>query len=112
MKSLVYEDAAPLGATDEYVSGTRDMTLVAQDFGIAVSHFVVEVDSDQAGTIEIDESTDRIVWSQSQAPTVYTADSGTLRLSVLPTLQFVRAAFVNGSTPQTRFEMSTGVDYF
>jgi hypothetical protein len=111
MKSMVIELVTPLSGSASYTSGTRDMKTVEQDYGIAVSNFVVEVDSDAGGTLEIDESSDMIVWEQSQSPTGYTGGEGVLRLSILPEQRYVRAKFTNGSGAQTRFTMSTGVDY-
>ena len=111
MKSQVIELVSPLGDDDEYTSGTRDMSAVASDFGIAVSNFVVVVDSDQDGTIEIDQSTDQIIWDEAQTPTDYVGNTGALLLSVQPVQRYVRAKFVNAATPQTRFTMTTGVDY-
>ena len=108
---MVIELVDPLGLTDAYISGTRDMQAVTWDFGIAVSYFVVEVDADQDGTIEIDESTDQIIWEEGQAPTNYDATNGALTISVQPVLRYVRAKFVNGDVAQTRFTMTTGVDY-
>jgi hypothetical protein len=111
VKSKVIELVSILGATDSYTSGTRDMHSVWIDFGIAVSNFVVEVDADENGTIEVDESTDQIVWEPSGDVTDYVGDSGVLALSVMPVSRYVRAKFVNGSSGQTRFTMTTGVDY-
>lgn len=110
MRSQVIENVSPLAASASYTSGTRDMTLVADDFGISFSHFVVEVDSDEGGTIEIDQSTDMIVWSSLESPVTYTGASGILRLSAMPTERFARAKFVNGLVIQGRFTMTTGVD--
>jgi hypothetical protein len=87
------------------------MHAVAKDFGIAVSNFVVEVDADQAGTIEIDESTDQIVWQLAADASQYDPTTGILQLSVQPAQRFVRAKYTNGSVIQTRFSLHTGVDY-
>lgn len=111
MKSQVIELVSPLAGTASYISGTRDMHHVARDFGVAVCNFVVEVDSDQSGTVEIDESTDQIIWTLPETPTVYTGDEGILQIAIQPAQRYVRAKFVNGSTLQTRFAMTTGVDY-
>lgn len=111
MKSIVYENVVPLAGNASFTTGIRSMLDSANDFGSAVVNYTVVVDSDQAGTVEVDESTDEIVWIQVQAPTVYPAASGQLVVSVTPTETFVRSKFTNGATPQTRFTMSTGVDY-
>jgi hypothetical protein len=112
MKSMVIELVEPLGPDDEYISGTRDMRATSWDFGIAVSFYVVKVDADQDGTIEIDQSTDQIVWEEAQAPADYLAANGAMTISVQPALQYVRAKFVSTSlATQTRFAMVTGVDY-
>jgi hypothetical protein len=111
MKSLVIELVSPLATDGEYTSGTRDMRAVARDFGISISCFNVEVDSDQDGSLEIDESTDQIVWEQAASPTAYVGDNGTLFVTAQPVLRYVRAKFTNGADAQTRFAMTTGVDH-
>ena len=110
MRAQVIEDVPVLGAAGVYTSGTRDMTLVVDDFGISYSYFVVAVDSDQGGTVEIEQSTDQIVWSVVGPSSTYTADSGILSVGAQPTERYARAVFTNGATPQTRFTMTTGVD--
>lgn len=110
MRAQVIENVSPLGSNGAYTSGTRDMQLVADDFGMSYSFFVVEVDSDEGGTVEIDQSTDLIVWAEVTAPSSYTAASGILSIGVQPTEQYVRAKFTNGATAQGRFTMTTGVD--
>jgi hypothetical protein len=110
MKSQVIENVTPLIANASYVSGTRDMMTVASDFGISISFFNVEVDSDQAGTIEIDESTDQIVWTQLLAPEGYVADTGILHVTAQPNERYVRAKYTNSVSAQTRFTMTTGVN--
>ena len=111
MHSEVIELVTPLGANGVYTSGTRDIHHVHKDFGVAMSNFVVEVDSDQSGSVEIDQSTDQIVWTPAATATSYLGGEGILTLSIQPAEQFVRAKFTNSSVTQTRFTMTTGVDY-
>jgi hypothetical protein len=111
VKSLVIENVSPLGANAVYTSGARDMDAVSVDFGIAVSNFVVAVNADHDGTLEIDESSDLIVWQPAQTSTDYDAGTGVLTLSLMPAQQYVRAKFTNDATAQTFFTMTTGVDY-
>lgn len=111
MKSIVYELVDPLSGNEEYTSGTRSMNDTALDFGSAVCNFVVLVDSDQNGTLEVETSTDQIVWDEAEDPTDYVGGTGILQLSVLPPQMFVRAKFTNGPVAQTYFSMVTGVDY-
>lgn len=107
---MVIELVAPLAANGVYTSGTRDMNAVHDDYGVAVAHYEATVDSDQSGAIEIDQSTDQIVWA-SGVSTAYTAATGVMLVAFQPTQQYVRAKYTNGTTLQTRFAMTTGVDY-
>lgn len=110
MRAQVIENVAPLAANAIFTSGTRDMFLVGYDFGVAFAYFTAQVDSDQAGSVEIDQSTDKIVWAALGSPTDYTAASGVLSVSALPTMRYTRVKFTNSTTLQTRFNVTTGVD--
>ena len=111
MYSEVIELVTLLSPNGVYTSGTRDMNHVQKDFGVAMSNFVVTVDSDQSGSVEIDQSTDQIVWAPAATATAYTGGEGVLTLSIQPEQQFVRAKFTNSAVTQTRFAVTTGVDY-
>ena len=93
------ENSAVLAA-----AGTRNgATQSASGFG----RFRAFASSDQAGTLNIQQSRDGVTWYTTTSVAVAAgATAGTVLESLLA-LPLVRAQYVNGATPQTAFEFDT-----
>ena len=121
------ENSANLGAAG-FVVGVKYEISTDQPFteqaasgdDTASARFRVFATSDQTGTVFIEQSVDGNSWyvTKTQATTATTpgnttgsvAAVGTVPiLEDLVTLPYVRARFVNGATPQTRFVFATAL---
>lgn len=89
------------------LAGAAAFTGTSRDGGSTQAYniFVVNIFSDQAGTLKIQKSTDNTTWRDAA-----TADitAGVPReLSVRCTARYHRAYYLNGATPQTLFSLTS-----
>lgn len=95
------EATALLAAAAAFVGTSRDAS--------GFSRFRVRAFSAQAGTLEVEQSSNGTTWRREAGHTVAVAAGETRALDVPVLAQFVRARYVNGATAQTAFELNTAL---
>ena len=120
-ESLVNLGAAgtKVGATYE-IQPEQPFTEQVQGMDTAMARFRVFATSDQTGNVFIEQSVDGTNWYVTKTAAIVAAAPGNTSGSVAPTgtvpvledlvvLPYIRAVYVNGATPQTRFVFATAI---